>query len=218
MEICLLLMAFVVAVVSIPAIIQGKRLEEHVQEILMGQAWNWHVISWFIFLFWHWGTGPHLIGKEAEKWLAEGKHGFIGVCMECTGVPGGSGHLLVVCVVCVWLEVSEKRWRLTLSLFCPDSLGTLTFLGELDYNSCKVFFFSRELKVWHEECLKTCLSWKGKQSMNWRWRERQHGHCPWLGERPSSGWWVDCPSKVSEGTAKVTVFKDLSSKQRGTTF
>lgn len=43
MEICLLLMAFVVAVVSIPAIIQGKRLEE--QEILMGQAWNWHVIS-----------------------------------------------------------------------------------------------------------------------------------------------------------------------------
>lgn len=152
MEICLLLMAFVVAVVSIPAIIQGKRLEEHVQEILMGQAWNWHVISWFIFLFWHWGTGPHLIGKEAEKWLAEGKHGFIGVCMERTGVPGGSGHLLVVCVVCVWLEVSEKRWRLTLSLFCPDSLGTLTFLGELDYNSCKVFFFF----------------FKGVESVTWR--------------------------------------------------
>lgn len=57
---------------------QGKRLEERAQEILMGQAWNWHIISWFTFLFWHWGTGLHLTGKEAEKWLAEGKHGFIG--------------------------------------------------------------------------------------------------------------------------------------------
>lgn len=162
MEICLLLMAFVVAVVSIPAIIQGKRLEEHAQEILMGQAWNWHVISWFIFLFWHWGTGPHLIGKEAEKWLAEGKHGFIGVCMERTGVPGGSGHLLVVCVVCVWLKVSEKRWRLTLSLFCPDSLGTLTFLGELDYNSCKVFFFFKGVESVTWRMFKNLLKLKGK--------------------------------------------------------
>lgn len=166
MEICLLLMAFVVAVVSIPAIIQGKRLEEHAQEILMGQAWNWHVISWFIFLFWHWGTGPHFIGKEAEKWLAEGKHGFIGERTVYVWSALGSQEGVVifwwfVWFVCGWrFQRSHNVWLCL--CFVLIRWEPQLSLGSWTITVVRFFFFFKGVESVTWRMFKNLLKLKGK--------------------------------------------------------
>lgn len=86
-----------------------KRSQARAQEILLGQAWQWHLSVHLPFIELR-DRSTSNVGRRLRKCLAvdsEGNHGFWGAStgertwMEHSGDSGGSGRFLAVCMVCV---------------------------------------------------------------------------------------------------------------------